>query len=235
MTDIKKSSEEIEGSNKGVSQILLNELFTPTLDLSIDYSEIYIDDIIDNEGINQIPIIKSIVGLFKGGLAINQFWFAKKLLIFIQTFNDGSIHPEKLEAFKNRTKNDNKFAKKISEQLMIHIDRNIEVTKTKVISNLFKAFINKDIDYKQFSAILLTLNDLNPKAFNSFVELEKINFEITSQNHKEIGPRNFENEAFISISGFAIKPSGFFSGFKLTDDGEKLFKYGIKPVLDNHY
>lgn len=230
-SNLQHHQSEIESSNEGVSKKLLNELFNPSLDLSVDYSDIYIDDIIENEGIKQIPIVKSVVGLVKGGIAINQFWFAKKLLVFIQTFNDGTISHKKLEDFKAKLNSEEKFGKKIAEQLMVHIDRNIEISKTKVISNLFKSYVNEDLSYEAFSEILITLNDLNPKAFNAFIELEKIDFQITSENHKQIGPRNFENESLITTSGFATEPSPWFSRFKLTNNGELLFKFGIKPMI----
>ncbi|NPD47224.1 hypothetical protein [Lentimicrobium sp. S6] len=96
---------------KGISNELVSELFNPTFDLSIDYSEIYIDDLIENETLKEIPIIKSIVGIVRTGIAINQFWFAKKLLTFISSFNDGSINQKKLERFRTKVQSDEKFTK----------------------------------------------------------------------------------------------------------------------------
>ena len=39
------------------------------------------------------------------------------------------------------------YGNRVAELLMIHIDRSIEITKTKVISNLFKAYVNEEIEY----------------------------------------------------------------------------------------
>ncbi|NPD47223.1 hypothetical protein [Lentimicrobium sp. S6] len=113
---------------------------------------------------------------------------------------------------------------------MIYIDRNVEIGKTIIISNLFKAYVNEKLSYSQFIQILTTLDGLNPKAYEGFLDLERFGHEITSNNHTSCGPRNFEYETLIISGGFATEPGDWFSGFKLTDDGEKLYKYGIKPI-----
>ncbi len=231
MSDLTKNNERLpdEESNQ-VSKQLFDEVLNPTLDLSVDYSEIYLDDLIDNEALKEIPIIKSIVGVVRGGISINQFWFAKKLLTFIREFNQNSIEAKKLEKFKSKLATDPKFGKKIAERLMIFIDRHIEITQTIIISNLFAAYVEEKIHYDQFKDIVATLDKLNPKAFESFFNLEKIDFVINEKNHDSIGARNFENEALITNSGFGLETSSWFSGFELTDDGRKLFDYGIKPL-----
>ncbi len=230
MSDLIKRNNKLTDSKGNISENLLNELFNPTFDLSIDYSEIFIDDIISNETIKEIPVIRSIVGIVKGGIAINQFWFAKKLLIFIQNFNNKEIEKSALVKFKKKIETNDRFGKKVAEQLMVNIDRNIEIKQTQIIANLFRAYVSEKITYEQFSSILITLDRLNPKAYSAFFALEKIDFDINESNHKEIGARDFELESLISIGGFAIKPSSWFSGFKLTDDGAKLFEFGIKPL-----
>ncbi len=217
-------------SNKSISQNLLNELISPTIDLSVDYSELFIDDFIENEALKEIPIVKSVLGLIKGGIGINQFWFAKKLMTFIREFNKGQMEDSKVDAFSEKIKEEPKFGKKIAEKLMVIIDRNIDIIQTKVVSNLFSAYVNGLITYAQFNDIVITHDNLNPKAYDALFELEKINFEINSTNHDSIGRRDFEMEAFVTNSGFAIEPSDWFSGFALTEDGKNLFEFGIKPL-----
>ena len=230
MDKLKKGKHEIDKTNVGISKTLLDELAQPTFDLSVDYSEIFIDDFINNEAIKEIPIIKSAVGLVKGGISISQFWFAKKILLFIKAFNDGSISQEKLDQFKHRINCEKNFGKKVAERLMVYIDRNIEIRQTIIISNLFRAYVNEKLSYEQFNNIAITLDNLNPKSFDAFFELEKYDFHISSENHKKFGPRDFESETYILNSGFATEPSDWFSGLKLNDDGLNLFQYGIKPL-----
>ncbi|WP_300490944.1 hypothetical protein [Flavobacterium sp.] len=218
------------GTSSNISKTLLDELFNPSLDLSIDYSEIYIDDLIENETLKEIPIVKSVIGVIRGGISINQFWFAKKLLTFIQEFNSGKIDSEKISNYKQKLEADPKFGKKVAERLMIFIDRNIEITQTKITSNLFGAYVSKEITYEELCDILISLDKLNPTTFNGFFKLEKHNFIITEQNHEEVGERDFELESLITSSGFAVEISSWFHGFRLTNIGDKLFEFGIKPL-----
>lgn len=231
MSDIIKNNEgHLDEKSNQVSKQLFDEVLNPSLDLSVDYSEIYLDDIIDNEALKEIPIIKSIVGVVRGGISINQFWFAKKILTFIREFNQRTIEPKSLEKFKGRLATDEKFGKKVAERLMVFIDRNIEITQTIITANLFAAYVDEKMSYDQFKNIVATLDNLNPKAFESFFNLEKIDFVINEKNYKTIGGRDFESEALITTSGFGLETSSWFHGFELTDDGRKLFDYGIKPL-----
>ena len=235
MTKLVKSINSISLNNKNISNELFSEIFNPTLDLSIDYSEIFLDDLINNDVLKEIPIVKSIVGIIKSGISINQFWFAKKLLIFIQDFNNHIIDFDKIKQFREKIETDKNFGKKIAEKLMIFIDRNIEINQTKIICNLFKAFINENISFEQLNHILIALDNLNPKAFAFFFDLEKIDFTINEDNHDRIGVRNFEMEALVFNSGFGIETSSWFSGLELTEDGKNLFEYGLKPLDKSSY
>ncbi|MEX2380458.1 MAG: hypothetical protein WD530_06925, partial [Vicingaceae bacterium] len=142
----------------------------------------------------------------------------------------GTVNPEKIDFFKRKLSESPKFGKKIAERLMIFIDKNIEITQTKIITNLFKAFVNKDITYQELNGILTTLDKLNPKAFEWFFELEKTNFDINEENYNGNKDRNWEMEAMITNSGLGQETSPWFHGFKMNNDGLKLFEFGIKPL-----
>lgn len=150
------NSNELNPENNNLSQKFIEEIVNPSLDLAIDYSEIFIDDLINNEIINKIPIVKSIVGIVKGGFAINQLWNAKKVLTFIKEFNNKKIEDEKREKFKQNLLHNPKKTQKIAEQLLIYIDRNIIISQTKIIANLFNAYVNEKITFDEFNNIVLT-------------------------------------------------------------------------------
>jgi len=225
---ISKSKNELEES-KSVSKNIFNELFNPSIDLAIDYSEIYIDDFINNEALKAVPLVKSVVGVLKTGVTINQFWFAKKLFTFIQEFNKGTIEERKFNEFKLKLQTDNKFEKQVAEKLMIFIDRHIEINQTKITSNLFRAYVNGNLNYTELCNMLASIDNLHPKAFNSFFEWEKIGFSIKSGDKKEI-KRQYDTELLIRNTGLGVEIPNFFHGFELTSDGAKFFEFGLKPL-----
>lgn len=228
MKELSKNNNCLEKS-ESVSRNIFNELFNPTIDLSIDYSEIYIDDFINNEALKELPLVKSIVGVVKTGVTINQFWFAKKLFTFIQEFNSGNIDDEKFNLFNLKLQKDNRFEKQVAEKLMVFIDQQVEITQTKITSNLFRAYVNGNIDYSELCNILISLNQLHPKLLSSFFEYEKFGFAISGANSKEVG-RKHDIEMMIKHTGFAVETPDYFHGFNLTEEGEKFFKFGLKPL-----
>ncbi|MDF2431294.1 MAG: hypothetical protein JWP44_925 [Mucilaginibacter sp.] len=96
-------------------------------DLTIDYAELALDSFLDNEAIKQIPIVKTFVGLVKGGVKVHEIFFAKKLLTFLQEFHSGNIEPEKVEHFRNNLK----YRNEAVENLTIMIGRFVDVQKAK--------------------------------------------------------------------------------------------------------
>ncbi|MRT93567.1 hypothetical protein [Ancylomarina sp. 16SWW S1-10-2] len=214
--------------NQSLSKNFTAEILAPSIDLSVDYSEIYLDDLIENEALKEIPLVKSVVGVIKAGISINQFWFAKKLLTFIQEFNSNSIEPEKKEKFQTRVLNDCKFRKKVVEQTMVFIDRHIVVTKTKISAQLFKAFVEEKIDFSEYTALNISLEEMHPDSFQFLDELSLSNFEV-SQDKK--ADKKFDEQALLLSSGLARETSSWSHGFIVSESGKKLFELGINPIF----
>jgi hypothetical protein len=204
------------------------ELLEPSIDLSVDYSEVFIDDLIEDGILKEIPIVKSVVGVIKAGISINQFWFAKKLLTFIREFNTGQIDSEKKIKFQEKINSDLKYRKKVTEQVMVFLDKYLEINKAKVSANLFKAFVEEKLTYDQFISISISLDRLHPESFKFFNEIEKLNYEI---NHEYEGERNWEAESLILSSGLATETSDWWHGFVLKKEGRLLYELAIKPIL----
>lgn len=215
-------------ADQSISKKFTREILDPSIDLSIDYSEIYLDDIIENEALKEIPLVKSVVGVIKAGISINQFWFAKKLLTFIQEFNTKTISPEKKDKFQKRISDDEKFRKRVTEQTMVFIDRHIVITKTKILAQLFSAFVEEIITFEEYSSLSISLEKIHPDSFHFLKELSGTNFEV---NQDKKGDKKFDEQAMLLSSGIARETSAWSHGFIVSEDGKKLFELGIKPIL----
>jgi hypothetical protein len=213
---------------KSLSGQFGDEIFNPTFDLATDYSEIYIDDLIENETLKEIPLVKSIVGVIRAGISINQFWFAKKLLTFIQEFNLGQIDEEKKSKFKKRFNEDTKYRKKTTEQIMIFVDRFTEINKAKISALLLKAYIEERLTYKEFVSINICLENLHPESYNFFKTMETLRYEIEVEYK---GERNADAESLLLTSGLAAETSQYWHGFRIKDEGIKLYELAIRPLI----
>jgi len=204
------------------------ELFNPSIDLTIDYSELFLDDFLDNEVVNKIPIIKTFVGVIKTGVVINQLWFAKKLLTFISEFNKGSIDSKKLVDFKNRFDKDEKYRKKLVEIIMVINDKFLEIEKSKISAQLFKSYVEEKIDYEEFVSLNISLDRIHPESYKFLQILEKSDFKISEEIKSE---KSFDEQALLLSTGLARETSSWSHGFVLCENGRKLYEHGIKKII----
>lgn len=215
--------EENKKEETSLSIVVKNELLEPTIDTAIDYAEIGLDQLIDNELLSEIPIIKTVVGITKTGLMIKERHFIKKLLTFLSEFHSNDIDQKKLKEFQIKIKTDFKYQEKVIDQIIILNDRFLEEIKSKILAKLFISHIENKIDWNHFKSLTFCLDSLNPEAIGYLNELEKIDFKT-----KEGNKRDDDREAVLFSSGIAYLTSSWSSSLNISQIGKDLFNYGIK-------
>lgn len=151
--------------NKKIENSIKEGLIKPGFDLGVDYAEIGLDSFLDNGAIKEIPLVKTVVGIVKGGIAIREIFLAKKLLTFLKAFHLGNLEQEKKEKFLKKLNTDKKYKESVIEQITVLNDRFVSVEKSKILSNLFQAHINGKFDWKGFCQLAECLDDLHTRAF----------------------------------------------------------------------
>ncbi len=211
---------------KSVGDFLKKEIIYPSIDLTIDYSEIALDSILDNQAfLKEIPILKHIVSIVKIGLGIRERYFIKKLLIFLEEFHKGRIDPEKHEKFKSKFSNNKPYQKNVIDHLMIWIDRFDSEMKSKILSYLFKAHIENKLNWTRFFELSVCIDKLHPSGFEAFYLL------YTEQDY----PNQLEGRSFLNGSGLLIEPNfGSYSDIEagpvFTDLGKELYEFALKFI-----
>lgn len=126
-----------------------NSLSVDVLDVLGDFVETSIDGIIENEIINAIPIVKTVKLFIKGSMAFREKHFLKNTLYFLRELKNKTITKEKLEAYRNKIKNNRCFESEL-ERVMFLIDKQSEVEKIIYIGKLYSEAINLNISYDDF-------------------------------------------------------------------------------------
>jgi len=126
-------------------------LFDTTIDMSIDYLELGLDAVTDNEIIKQFPIVGSVVKLGKLAIAIRDRHLLKKTLEFIRTVNNGNIALPKIEKYKSELESNPKKMERELEHVLILLDNQIDGNKSRVLGHFFIAYINGFFDWEDFS------------------------------------------------------------------------------------
>lgn len=118
-----------KGTNNELSQSLKETISSSELkNIGIDIGEITVDSILKDGVLKDFPIIGSLAGIWKTGVAVNDYLFLRKLVSFL---NESSKLPEnKRQKLIEKLEDDN-YQKEAGEKLIAIID-SLE-TKSKAI------------------------------------------------------------------------------------------------------
>jgi hypothetical protein len=117
------------------------------MEISSEILEAGIDQLIENDFLKDIPILGS--GFKAYGLArkITEHFFAKKVLRFLFHLKD--IPKDEREKFVKELGSSTQ-SKKVSEKILVTLNRLDEVSKASIVGKLFKAYIKKNINQVDF-------------------------------------------------------------------------------------
>lgn len=163
---------------KEISESIKNELFNPTLDLSVDYAEIAIDRLIENEILSDIPLLGTVKAFIKTGIAFRERAFLKKVLIFLSEFQKGKTSAKALQEFKGKFDKDESYRDKVMNLIILTNSKFFEDKKSIYLARLFLAYINNSIDWDRLNNLISIVDKMT---LSSFVCLRKFgdnNFKI---------------------------------------------------------
>ncbi|NAY92113.1 hypothetical protein GTQ34_09290 [Muricauda sp. JGD-17] len=140
------------------------EIFETSLDLSLDFAEVGLDTILENDLIKEIPIVKTAVAFYSVGKELHKRHHIRNILTFLGEFHSGVISPEKLDKFKTKFEGNPKFRNKVLELIIVHNERFNKTIKAKIMGNLFRAYINGHYDYERLNHLLEILESITVRA-----------------------------------------------------------------------
>jgi len=201
------------------------ELVDPTIDLSIDYAEIGIDELIENEILKEIPLVKSVKAFVDVGSAIKERAFLKRTLLFLNEFHKGNIGETQMAEFQLRFNEENKYRNKVLEALMVFIDRSFDSIKPIILARLFVQHLNSKFSWDEFLTLNQCLDKLHTIGIKHFGRAASIgyNTKLLSGDTEHVIP-------YILSAGLGTYSEGKFS---LNYLGRCLFKYGIEGINFN--
>ncbi|WP_433922922.1 hypothetical protein [Paenibacillus taichungensis] len=138
-----------ELQNETINDAMYKELIHSSLDVAMDYGELAVDSILNYDVISELPIVKSIVALGRIGLSIKEKHFTKKVLCFLKEFHSKSSS-ENIMEFKNKLNTDQMFKDKVTEQIILVIDRLKTEQRAVLFAKLLIDLIQEKYDWETF-------------------------------------------------------------------------------------
>lgn len=166
-----------------------DSLVIDSSDIVGDYLELGIDSILENDSLNEIPIIKTFISVGKITKGIRERNLIKNLAIFINELNSGKINKENLIRHSEELRKNLKKAEKELGRILIILEQTIDNIKSSILGKLYKSYINQEINWDifiEFSEITnrLFMFDINilkvmwSQAYNTYIEQKDDNFRI---------------------------------------------------------
>lgn len=118
-------------------------------DIFKEFIENEMDDIISNKTLRNIPVFNLVESVIQTGSALWRTNLLKQTAAFISEFNSHKINQESLEKYRKSIKND-KNKKEELERVMLILNRNIDIEKSKILARIFCAYINSEIEWELF-------------------------------------------------------------------------------------
>jgi len=203
------------------------EILKPTIDLSIDYAEIVLDEFWEEGILKEVPVIKTLISIVKTGLAIRERFFVKRFAVFLRELHTSGLNQEKFNSFKIKFENDSKFREGVVEKLLLLVDISDSTNKSKIIAHLFSVYIEGKYDWDRFLALAICANNLQEYAYDF---LQKMSQRKPHGFAAGINLIDNEGEALVMACGIGRR---FGTSFTITGLGQDLYQYGISKISIN--
>jgi hypothetical protein len=198
-------------------------LFNQVIDIAPDMLEGPLDNLLDNELLKEIPIVKTFINTANIALAYKEKSFLKKTLKFITTFNNGDISEDSFLEFQEMFITNPNFADNVLENILLFLDRITEEEKASFLAQLFLAYLNGNITWEEFIHLSICLEKLHPKVYGFLKRIAKTDsFSITK--------RYPLHESLLTSAGIGNRHG---TKFEVNEFGQKLFKYGLSDLIKN--
>ena len=139
---------------------LENSLSSDICDTVGDLAEVGLDAVMDDGILKDIPILSTVVGLYRIGYTIRERHEIKQLALFVAELNRGCTDESKRKQLLEKLNSDTRKSKQEIEYILVVLDSYLEYEKPKMLAKLYMAYLEQRIDWTQFSmyaALLKTL------------------------------------------------------------------------------
>ena len=143
-------------------------LFDSTLSgACVDMAELGIDSLLDDGLFKSVPIVSVLIGVGKTAQNIHDRNLLKQTVKFINTFNEKSTAPKKLQKYTDHLRSDPKYAEEELGRVLILLNANIEIKKSELLARFYRAFVEEKINWAWFCE----LSDITSRMFVSDIQL----------------------------------------------------------------
>lgn len=108
-----------------------------------------------------------LVGIGKTAQNLHDRNLLKQTIKFINTFNEKSITPAKLQKYKEQLHSNPKFAEEELGRVLITLNSNVDLKKSEILARFYRAYVEQQINWDTFCE----LSEVTSRMFVSDIKL----------------------------------------------------------------
>ncbi|MBG6063542.1 hypothetical protein IWX83_003352 [Flavobacterium sp. CG_9.1] len=190
--------------------------------VTTEWSEVFLDTLLEDGILKDIPIISSIIGIGKTGMKISEMLLMKKLLYFITQVNEIPAHER--EKVISEIDNSKSYRIKVGEKLLYIINECDDHEKSEIMGKLSIAVHSRSIDWEDFLKCSLVIEKCMVKDLIWFIKSDT-----NSYIMKECDSAEFLNWGLLEFAPLELKVEekrnrsmGAGGGYEITNKDLKL-------------
>lgn len=141
---------------------LENSLSSDICDTVGDLAEVGLDAITEDGVLKDIPILSTVVGLYRIGHTIRERHTIKQLALFVMELDKGCVDEKKRKIIIDRLNGDAKRSKQEIEYILVVLDSYLEYEKPQMLARLFIACSQEIITWAEFVEYASMVKQLIP-------------------------------------------------------------------------
>lgn len=161
-----------------------DSLFMNFSEPGVDWLEDTLDSLINNEAVESIPILKTLIGFCKTGAAIHERNLMRQTIAFLLGLKNGSLTEEQIAAYRKKVFKNQKRALQELERILIVLNQQIDVQHSQILGLFYRAYVDQKIDWNTFCE----LDEINRRMFTSDYNV-LFNFELFEETETQHADR----------------------------------------------
>ena len=137
--------------NNNLPSALCNSITNEAESAITGILEVGLDSILDDGLLKDIPLLSTVISVYKIGHSIKERHYIKKLAEFIQALNDGIAENAQVNVYRDRILQDQKRSMEELEYILILVDRYIGFGKPAIIAKLYLSYLDGKLNWEEFS------------------------------------------------------------------------------------
>ncbi|MBW8002990.1 MAG: hypothetical protein FVQ80_13395 [Planctomycetes bacterium] len=127
-----------------IEEEIISSIKTEIVDFSSDYIETLIDSGVSDGIVKDIPIIGTVLSIYRTSKSVRDYIFAKNIMLFLSSIDN--ISAEKRKAMINKLETNERLGMKCGSFLISVLSKLDTSEKAKLSGFIFKKYINGEID-----------------------------------------------------------------------------------------